>query len=80
MFCWAFSYCYLIFQMQLPNRLCKMLAPLHWRDYEKKYGKLEDFVAGHPEVRFSRTLMHIKWFFIYSSVYGCKRGNILNKN
>ncbi|KAL4019347.1 hypothetical protein IC575_023000 [Cucumis melo] len=35
----------------LPNRLCKMLAPLHWRDYEKKYGKLEDFVAGHPELR-----------------------------
>ncbi|XP_038874311.1 uncharacterized protein LOC120067016 isoform X4 [Benincasa hispida] len=34
----------------LPNRLCKMLAPLHWRDYEKKYGKLEDFVAGHPEL------------------------------
>lgn len=34
----------------LPNRLCKMLAPLHWRDYEKKYGKLEDLVAVHPEL------------------------------
>lgn len=43
------------FKCQLPNRLCKMLAPLHWHDYEKKYGKLEDLVAGHPEVRFSRT-------------------------
>lgn len=35
---------------QLPNRLGKMLAPLHWHDYKKKYGKLDDFVAGHPEV------------------------------
>jgi hypothetical protein len=34
----------------LPNRLGKMLAPLHWHDYKKKYGKLEDFVASHPEV------------------------------
>ncbi|KAF2299490.1 hypothetical protein GH714_032175 [Hevea brasiliensis] len=25
----------------LPNRLGKMLAPLHWHDYKKKYGKLE---------------------------------------
>ncbi|GMI95466.1 hypothetical protein like AT5G53620 [Hibiscus trionum] len=33
----------------LPNRLGKMLAPLHWHDY-KKYGKLDDFVAGHPEL------------------------------
>ncbi|KAB2069892.1 hypothetical protein ES319_A08G122000v1 [Gossypium barbadense] len=32
----------------LPNRLGKMLAPLHWHDYKKKYGKLDDFVAGHP--------------------------------
>ncbi|KAG4133845.1 hypothetical protein ERO13_D08G115200v2 [Gossypium hirsutum] len=31
----------------LPNRLGKMLAPLHWHDY-KKYGKLDDFVASHP--------------------------------
>ncbi|KAK6118517.1 hypothetical protein DH2020_047784 [Rehmannia glutinosa] len=34
----------------LPNRLAKMLAPLHWHDYKKKYGKLDDFVASHPEV------------------------------
>jgi hypothetical protein len=29
-----------------------MLAPLHWHDYKKQYGKLDDFVASHPEVRF----------------------------
>ncbi|KAJ0261693.1 hypothetical protein HA466_0047640 [Hirschfeldia incana] len=34
----------------LPNRLGKMLAPLHWHDYRKKYGKLEDFVASHLEL------------------------------
>ncbi|MCL7031961.1 hypothetical protein MKW94_026652 [Papaver nudicaule] len=34
----------------LPNRLGKMLAPLHWHDYKKRYGKLDDFVAGHPEL------------------------------
>ncbi|KAI4307045.1 hypothetical protein L6164_030276 [Bauhinia variegata] len=34
----------------LPNRLGKMLAPLHWHDYKKKYGKLDDFVASHPEL------------------------------
>ncbi|KAJ8769738.1 hypothetical protein K2173_005944 [Erythroxylum novogranatense] len=34
----------------LPNRLGKMLAPLHWHDYKKKYGKLDDFLAGHPEL------------------------------
>ncbi|XP_050236547.1 uncharacterized protein LOC126686516 isoform X2 [Mercurialis annua] len=34
----------------LPNRLGKMLAPLHWHDYKKKFGKLDDFVAGHPEL------------------------------
>ncbi|XP_039010976.1 uncharacterized protein LOC120139956 isoform X2 [Hibiscus syriacus] len=33
----------------LPNRLEKMLAPLHWHDY-KKYGKLDDFVATHLEL------------------------------
>ncbi|XP_008784462.2 uncharacterized protein LOC103703392 isoform X2 [Phoenix dactylifera] len=33
----------------LPNRLAKMLAPLHWHDYKKHYGKLDDFVAHHPE-------------------------------
>ncbi|KAL0710289.1 hypothetical protein Bca4012_017267 [Brassica carinata] len=36
--------------LQLPNRLGKMLAPLHWHDYRKKYGKLEDFVANHLEL------------------------------
>ena len=35
---------------QLPNRLGKMLAPLRWHDYKRKYGKLDDFVVGHPEV------------------------------
>ncbi|KAG6426603.1 hypothetical protein SASPL_110829 [Salvia splendens] len=35
---------------QLPNRLGKMLAPLHWHDYKRKYGKLDDFIAGHPEL------------------------------
>ncbi|ONK80014.1 uncharacterized protein A4U43_C01F12850 [Asparagus officinalis] len=34
----------------LPNRLAKMLAPLHWHDYKKCYGKLDDFVAHHPEL------------------------------
>ncbi|XP_042048837.1 RNA polymerase II degradation factor 1-like isoform X3 [Salvia splendens] len=34
----------------LPNRLGKMLAPLHWYDYKRKYGKLDDFIAGHPEL------------------------------
>ncbi|OAY80331.1 hypothetical protein ACMD2_23659 [Ananas comosus] len=34
----------------LPNRLGKMLAPLHWHDYKKHYGKLDDFVAHHPEL------------------------------
>ncbi|KAK4793770.1 hypothetical protein SAY86_024205 [Trapa natans] len=33
----------------LPNRLGKMLSPLHWHDYKKRYGKLDDFVASHPE-------------------------------
>ncbi|XP_010048647.1 uncharacterized protein LOC104437401 isoform X1 [Eucalyptus grandis] len=33
----------------LPNRLGKMLAPLHWHDYKRKYGKLDEFVASHPE-------------------------------
>ncbi|KAE8710739.1 hypothetical protein F3Y22_tig00110319pilonHSYRG00231 [Hibiscus syriacus] len=36
----------------LPNRLEKMLAPLHWHDYKKLYGKLDDFVAAHPELFF----------------------------
>ncbi|KAE8725354.1 GRF1-interacting factor 3 [Hibiscus syriacus] len=34
----------------LPNRLGKMLAPFHWHDYKKKYGKLDDFVASHPKL------------------------------
>ncbi|KAK4277620.1 hypothetical protein QN277_015592 [Acacia crassicarpa] len=34
----------------LPNRLGKMLAPLHWHDYKKKYGRLDDFVANHPQL------------------------------
>ncbi|XP_068634135.1 uncharacterized protein [Aristolochia californica] len=34
----------------LPNRLGKMLAPLHWHDYRKQYGKLDEFVARHPEL------------------------------
>ncbi|KAL6509224.1 hypothetical protein OROGR_022534 [Orobanche gracilis] len=34
----------------LSNRLGRMIAPLHWHDYEKKYGKLEDFVASHPDL------------------------------
>uniref|UniRef100_A0A452YIR6 DUF7725 domain-containing protein n=3 Tax=Aegilops tauschii subsp. strangulata TaxID=200361 RepID=A0A452YIR6_AEGTS len=34
----------------LPNRLGKMLAPLHWRDYRKDYGKLDDFLAEHQEL------------------------------
>lgn len=34
----------------LPNRLGKMLQPLCWHNYKKKYGKLDDFVAGHPEL------------------------------
>ncbi|XP_059667300.1 uncharacterized protein LOC132312804 isoform X2 [Cornus florida] len=34
----------------LPNRLGKMITPLRWHDYKKKYGKLDDLVAGHPEL------------------------------
>ncbi|XP_042384352.1 stress response protein NST1-like isoform X3 [Zingiber officinale] len=34
----------------LPNRLGKMLAPLHWHDYKKCYGKLDEFLAHHPEL------------------------------
>lgn len=44
--------CYHVsFSGQLPNRLGKMIAPLHWHDYKKKYGKLDEFVSSHPEVR-----------------------------
>lgn len=45
--------CVLYFKKQLPNRLGKMLAPLHWHDYKKNYGRLDDFVASHPEVSFT---------------------------
>ncbi|XP_057823783.2 uncharacterized protein LOC131036010 isoform X1 [Cryptomeria japonica] len=34
----------------LPNRLGKMLAPLHWHDYKKQYGRLDEFVASHSEL------------------------------
>ncbi|CAI9772032.1 unnamed protein product [Fraxinus pennsylvanica] len=34
----------------LQNRLGKVLAPLLWHDYKKKYGNLEDFVISHPEL------------------------------
>ncbi|KAM0913303.1 hypothetical protein ACQ4PT_012248 [Festuca glaucescens] len=34
----------------LPNRLGKILAPLHWHDYKRQYGKLDDFVASHNEL------------------------------
>ncbi|PKA65779.1 hypothetical protein AXF42_Ash013194 [Apostasia shenzhenica] len=33
-----------------PNRLGKMLAPPHWHDYKKCYGKLDKFVAHHLEL------------------------------
>lgn len=36
--------------MQLPNRLGKMLAPLHWQHYRKQYGRLDEFVSSHKEV------------------------------
>lgn len=29
-----------------------MIAPLHWHDYMIRFGKLDDFVASHPEVSF----------------------------
>ncbi|XP_041991929.1 uncharacterized protein LOC121742775 isoform X1 [Salvia splendens] len=34
----------------LPNRLGKVLAPLLCHDYKKKHGKLDDFVASHPDL------------------------------
>ncbi|KAI3704823.1 hypothetical protein L1987_75052 [Smallanthus sonchifolius] len=36
----------------LLNRLNKMLAPLNWADYKRKYGELVDFLAVHPELFF----------------------------
>lgn len=49
--------------MQLPNRLGKMLSPLHWHDYKKKYGRLDDFVASHPEVR--PVEASVRYFYIF---------------
>lgn len=34
----------------LSNRLGKMLVPFHWHDYKKVYGRLDDFLRGHPEL------------------------------
>lgn len=51
-------------QVQLPNRLGKMLAPLHWHDYKKKYGKLDDFLAGHPEVSSAEVLSMVVSFLL----------------
>ncbi|KAI5082215.1 hypothetical protein GOP47_0001958 [Adiantum capillus-veneris] len=34
----------------LPNRLGKMLAPLHWHDYKRQYGRLDDFISSHPKL------------------------------
>ena len=49
-----------------------MLAPLHWHDYKKKYGKLDDFVAGHPEASsivplayFLYLDVHFFWLMMY---------------
>ncbi|GFY84032.1 hypothetical protein Acr_03g0008060 [Actinidia rufa] len=50
----------------LPNRLAKMLAPLHWHDYKKKYGKLDDFVAGHPE---AKNLLFLFQLFVIEGDY-----------
>ena len=41
-----------------------MLAPLHWHDYKKKYGKLDDFLAGHPEVSFVEVLSLVESFLL----------------
>lgn len=42
-----------------------MLSPLHWHDYKKQYGKLDDFVASHPEVRFLRGLVNMFLIIMY---------------
>ncbi|XP_006845533.2 uncharacterized protein LOC18435425 isoform X1 [Amborella trichopoda] len=34
----------------LLTRLSKMLAPLQWDDYKQRHGRLEDFVACHPQL------------------------------
>lgn len=55
---------YIFCRLQLPNRLGKMLAPLYWHDYKKKYGKLDDFLGSHPEVSF---LNHLRDKFLFRS-------------
>ena len=48
-----------------------MLAPLHWHDYKRKYGKLDDFVVGHPEVsslEFQSTHSHFYFLLVYLDV------------
>ena len=48
-----------------------MLAPLHWHDYKRKYGKLDDFVVGHPEVsslEFQSTCLHFYFLLVYLDV------------
>nr|XP_027108610.1 uncharacterized protein LOC113728251 [Coffea arabica] len=44
------NFSFLFREVFLPNRLGKMIAPLHWHDYKKKYGKLDEFVSSHPEL------------------------------
>ncbi|XP_078442108.1 RNA polymerase II degradation factor isoform X2 [Wolffia australiana] len=45
----------------LHNRLSKILAPLQWNDYAKQYGKLEEFVARHPELfAITGDLIHLR--------------------
>lgn len=34
----------------LLSRLSKMLAPLHWSDYENRHGNLNAFLGSHPEL------------------------------
>lgn len=46
-----------------------MLSPLHWHDYKKKYGKLDDFVASHPEVTLMETLVCICLFLHLSMLF-----------
>lgn len=47
-----------------------MLAPLHWHDYKKKYGKLDDFVAAHSEVSF---VYDFKCIYVCVDVYNLLR-------
>jgi len=34
-----------------------MLAPHHWHDYKKQYGRIDEFVASHPEVSHVHSLV-----------------------